>query len=219
MHIKEYIKSNHKGPYHHKALKMLNQWKALNGIEERCVIHHRDDTEETRKYNEEHYELWGFNEDGTFEYGKYVVFMTHAEHSSYHNKGHNRCQGENNPMYGTHRCGGANPFYGKSHSDETKQRLSEYFTGRHLPDETKQRISDSVKGERHPMYGKKHSETSINKNRESNIKTSNAIKYLYNTYKTNGGVLSWNGSRTALKNGDITFEIQSISVYMGGGNR
>jgi len=45
------------------------------------VIHHLRDTEEQRKYNDEHYELWGHNLDGTFEYGKYVVFVTKEEHT------------------------------------------------------------------------------------------------------------------------------------------
>lgn len=47
-------------------------------------IHHLRDTEEQRKYNDEHYELWGHNLDGTFEYGKYVVFWTHEHHVTYH---------------------------------------------------------------------------------------------------------------------------------------
>ena len=72
--------------------KMLAEWKAANNIKCRCVVHHRDDTEETRKYNEEHYELWGFNLDGTFEYGKYVVFMTSAEHNTYHKTGTKKSQ-------------------------------------------------------------------------------------------------------------------------------
>ena len=62
-------------------------WKLANNITERCDVHHRDDTEETRKYNTEHYERWGCNEDGTFEEGKYVIFMTSAEHTAYHRTG------------------------------------------------------------------------------------------------------------------------------------
>ena len=58
----------------------LEKWKLENNITETCIVHHRDDTEETRKYNSEHYERWGLNEDGTFEYGKYVVFMTLSKH-------------------------------------------------------------------------------------------------------------------------------------------
>lgn len=52
------------------------------------VIHHLRDTEEQRKYNDEHYELWGFeiDENGNeyFEYGKYVVFITKEEHTEIH---------------------------------------------------------------------------------------------------------------------------------------
>ena len=48
------------------------------------VRHHLRDTEEQRKYNDEHYELWGFNEDGTFEYGKYIIFVTPEEHHNLH---------------------------------------------------------------------------------------------------------------------------------------
>lgn len=52
------------------------------------VRHHLRDTEEQRKYNDEHYELWGFeiDENGNehFEYGKYVIFVTKEEHSTLH---------------------------------------------------------------------------------------------------------------------------------------
>lgn len=48
------------------------------------VRHHLRDTEEQRKYNDEHYEYFGFNQDGTFEYGKYVIFVTKEEHTAIH---------------------------------------------------------------------------------------------------------------------------------------
>ena len=87
------------------------------------IIHHLRDTEEQRNYNDTHYEYWGFNEDGTFEYGKYVVFWTKEHHDSYHaeseetrkkiseaNKG--RFAGEKHPMYGKHL------------TDEAKEKIS-----------------------------------------------------------------------------------------------
>ena len=52
----------------------------------------------------------GFNLDGTFEYGKYVVFMTASEHMRYH------MTGSKNPMCGVRKFGVDNPFYGKKHS-------------------------------------------------------------------------------------------------------
>ena len=52
------------------------------------VIHHLRDTEEQRKYNDEHYELFGFEIDESgneiFNYGKYVVFWTKEHHNEYH---------------------------------------------------------------------------------------------------------------------------------------
>ena len=73
MNNMEYYSANHRNEYHKYIHKLLNEWKLANSITERCVVHHRDDTEECCKYNEEHYELWGFNLDGTFEYGKYIA--------------------------------------------------------------------------------------------------------------------------------------------------
>lgn len=46
--------------------------------------HHLFDTPEQIEYNNTHYEMWGFNEDGTFEYGKYIIFVTPEEHSQIH---------------------------------------------------------------------------------------------------------------------------------------
>ena len=43
-----------------------------------------------------------------------------------------------------------NPFYGKTHSEETKQKISSALKGKH-------------KGEKHPFYGKTHSQDSLNK--------------------------------------------------------
>lgn len=63
------------------------------------------------------------------------------------------------------------PFFGKKHSDETRQKISEALKGRqfseehcqniskacigrHLSEETKKKISDRMSGKRHPFYGK-----------------------------------------------------------------
>jgi len=40
-----------------------------------------------------------------------------------------------------------NPFYGKTHSDETKKKLSEYAKNRTHSAETKRKMSDSAKGQ------------------------------------------------------------------------
>ena len=62
MNKKEYYQnSNSRKPYTHLykyVQSLLKDWKANNNYVCKCVVHHRDDTEECRKYNEEHYELW-----------------------------------------------------------------------------------------------------------------------------------------------------------------
>lgn len=77
---------------------------------------------------------------------------------------------ENHPMFGTHRCGEDNPFYGKKHSVETKNKISkankERFSkennpmfGKHHTEETRKKMSEhhaDFKGKNHPRYG--HSE-------------------------------------------------------------
>ena len=114
------------------------------------VRHHLRDTEEQRKYNDEHYEYFGFNQDGSFEYGKYIIFVTEEEHTAIHKV-----------------------------SEETRRHMCESQRIRRkntvVSEETKKKISESNKGrpgmigENHPMYGKHHSD-------ESKKKMSDAIK-------------------------------------------
>lgn len=199
--------------------KLLKDWKQQNDIDERCVVHHRDDTEECRKYNEEHYELWGFNEDGTFEYGKYVLFMTNADHCSYHHK--NKVSGHK----------------GHYHTDEWKNMMSQRMTGRVITDEHRAKIGIANKGKvrseeareknRAAHIGLRRSETTkskmsaAHKNRkqtdEHRKNAHNArlgTSVLYAVYKENNGILKWNDFCHALKNGEITFEPQLISVFV-----
>ena len=91
------------------------------------IIHHLRDTEEQRKYNDEHYELWGHNLDGTFEYGKYVIFVTKEEHSK------------------IHAC-----------SEETRNKISKSNKGRIATEETKHKISKSWTSERKLLYSLSH---------------------------------------------------------------
>lgn len=67
-----------------------------------------------------------------------------------------RVSGENHPMFGVHRNGKDNPFYGHKHTDETKRKIAEarkgkYFGancpvyGKHLSLETKQKLSKALK--------------------------------------------------------------------------
>ena len=251
MNKSEYYNGNDKYNYYYKHVqKLLKDWKTENNIIERCVVHHRDDTEECIKYNNEHYELWGFEIDKNgnlkFEEGKYVQFMTHQDHARYHNTG------EKNHFYGKHLSnehknkistamkGNNSPWYGKVLSAEHRHKLSISHIGKVLSDEQKKKISDTLKGritsqetkakmsQNNARYwkGKHHSEETKEKIRaaqkgkklsdEAYAKVSAArqcAKFLYNLYKNNGGILKWNDFNKALKNGDITFEMQPITIF------
>lgn len=120
-------------------------------------IHHLRDTEEQRKYNDEHYELWGFNQDGTFEYGKYVIFVTKEEHTEIH-----RVSEETRRKIGNaSKKNWENPAY--------RRRITESNIGKTMSDSAKRKCRISKLGEKNPMYGKHHTE-------ESNIKRSKSLK-------------------------------------------
>lgn len=195
----------HLNEYRRYVNHALKQWKLENNIIEKCVVHHRDDTEETRKYNSEHYERWGFNENGEFIEGQYVIFMTLSEHTAYHHIGKisprrgKKCSEETCEKISVNN---ARYWKDKKLSDETRDKISAANKGRKLSDETRAKMSATRKG-------KKFSE----EHRAKMSATKQGEKVLYVAYKNNGGILKWNDFRKALSNGKITFEVQPISVY------
>lgn len=100
------------------------------------VIHHLRDTEEQRKYNDEHYELFGFeideNGNESFNYGKYVVFWTKEHHNEYH-----QCSEET-------RKKRSDSLKGIPRTDEWRKKLSDSNKGKTIPDEQRKQISESV---------------------------------------------------------------------------
>ena len=108
------------------------------------VRHHLRDTEEQRKYNDEHYELWGFeiDENGNehFEYGKYIIFVTKEEHL----KIHESCE-------------------------DTNKKRSASMLDKWRQDDYRLKVSSSLSGENNPMYGKHLSDECKQKLHESNI--------------------------------------------------
>ena len=153
MNIKEWRKACDEGWAPRKydnASREIQRSLKYNSNPNATVRHHLRDTEEQRKYNDEHYELWGFEIDESgnehFEYGKYIIFCTDEEH---HSVWHN-VNGENNPMYGKP---GTN--LGKTFSEEHRKRISESRIGHEVSDETREKISDTLKNsDKHPWRGK-----------------------------------------------------------------
>ena len=170
--------------------KLLMAWKQENSITKMCVVHHRDDTEECRKYNEEHYELWGYNLDGTFEYGKYVVFMTQSEHASHH------WTGDSNPMRNPAVCNKISKLLmGHEVTQETRDKISlRTREGMQSPD-VRCRISNARKGTK----ASQETRSKISVASKVNI---NRTRELYKTYSFRGGLLKWNAFQSALKNND-----------------
>lgn len=58
--------------------------------------------------------------------------------------------GENNPMYGISRTGKTNPFYNKTHSTETKNKLRDINLGKKYSISTKIKHSQNTTGENNP---------------------------------------------------------------------
>ena len=160
-----------------KSSKSLVNWKYYNQTRKiqkslvynedknAVVIHHLRDTEEQRKYNDEHYELWGFeiDENGNdhFEYGKYVIFVTKEEHTEIHKLSEETRQ----------KISEANK--NKIVSKETREKMHEAWIGHEVSEETRKKISEANKGrfvgEKSPNYGKHLTEEQkslISKNRK-----------------------------------------------------
>jgi len=132
--------------------------------------HHLRDTEEQRKYNDEHYELWGFeiDEDGNehFEYGKYIVFITPEEHNIIHSASVETRKKRSRSLTGhavsdltRFKISKANKV---AYSDpKRKQAISDRCKGKPLSDLHRQHLIENhadLSGEKHPLYGKHHSE-------------------------------------------------------------
>ena len=140
MNQREWKKSpNVAGKYNwYNKTRQIQKSLHYNQNRDAVVVHHLRDTEEQRKYNDGHYELWGHNLDGTFEYGKYVIFVTKEEHTEIH-----RHSEETRKKMSVHN---AKSMLGKHHSEETKLNISNSLKGIKRSDETKNKISLRNKG-------------------------------------------------------------------------
>ena len=70
-----------------------------------------------------------------------------------------------------------NPFYGKQHTEKTKNIISEKNTGRKVTDEERKMRSEINKGCNNPFYGKHHSNETKRKIKETNVKNGNYEKF------------------------------------------
>lgn len=69
-----------------------------------------------------------------------------------------------------------NPFYGHSHSEETRQLLSKKHKGRIASEEEREMRRKINSGKRNPFYGKHHTDATKEKIKQSNIASGNYEK-------------------------------------------
>lgn len=172
MNYKEYkeAEKNHVKGIHYWANKVRKIQKSLefNPDSTATVRHHLRDTEEQRKYNNEHYEMFGFeiDENGkeVFVYGKYIVFVTEEQHHEIHKvSDETRLNiseaNKNRSDEVLHKIGEASR---KRWQDpdyiEKMKRRSENRTYEKHTDETKNKISVTQKANMTPEHRKKISE-------------------------------------------------------------
>lgn len=67
------------------------------------------------------------------------------------------------------QMGEKNHFHGKTHSKESKDKMSEYQSNKVLSEETKKKISESMMGEKNHFYGKTHTDESRRKISENHV--------------------------------------------------
>lgn len=155
--------NNSKKFIYYNRVKSIQKSLQYNPDPNAIIIHHLRDTEEQRKYNDEHYELWGFEIDESgnerFEYGRYVIFVTREEHTNIHKVSDETRKkisvSLNKYWTPQHRLewsikisGDGNSFYGRHHSDETRARLSgegNGMYGKHHTEEARKAISEANK--------------------------------------------------------------------------
>lgn len=196
----KYLRDNHKElldfTYYNNARGIQLSLKC-NQDPNAVVIHHLRDTEEQRNYNDEHYELWGHNLDGTFEYGKYVVFVTKKEHADIHRMseetkkklGHASKSRWQDKDYHESHSGENSAWYGRHHTEDSKKKVSEsrksYFVNNTISDETRHKMSDSGKGkhsgENNGMFGKQSSLKGVPRSDEVKRKISESKRGFHHT--------------------------------------
>ena len=183
--------------YKQKAVQYLHQWMEHNNLTGDYIIHHRDDNDEVRAYNKANYKLWGHNLDGTFEYGRYVVFMTRSEHMRHHRTGAHLTE-EQKRHLSEINSGERHPRYGKEVSESERLKLSK-----------------SKLGDKNPMKNEAHRLKMC----ETRRRNQRGISILYKVYKANNGTADFNQFRRMVSHGEITFEMRPVSVFINGGQK
>ena len=146
---------------------------------ERVYNYHKSLREHNRSYNEHllrSIEKYGFE---AFEVIKCLDYAFSLEELNIKEKVY--VQLYNSLKNGYNETLGGDGTEGRSHSEETKQKISEAKKGKHPSEETKQKISEANSGEKHHMYGKHHTEEVKQKMSEAKKGENNPMYGKYHT--------------------------------------
>lgn len=83
------------------------------------------------------------------------------------------------------RKGEDNPFYGKKHSEKTKEHLRRLNLGKKMSEESKRKMSLSKRGKNHPQYGKPISEETKKKISQANMGMSRTKEFVEGNIEVN----------------------------------
>ena len=126
-----------------------------------------------------------------------LIFLPVGEHHSLHD------EGENHPMYGKHHSaesiqkiseankGENHPMYGKHHSEESKKRIgtahkgNKYRLGKHHSEESKKRIGEGNRGKHHSAESIQKISEAMKGNKYALGNTATKGTHWYNNGKTN----------------------------------
>jgi len=178
------------------------------------IRHHLRDTEEQRNYNDTYYERWGFNEDGTFEYGKYVIFVTKEWHDNYHSRSEetrHKISESIRAIDSEERRRHISETTKAAMTDEAKRKCSESHKGIRPSDETRRKMSESAKNRVDDSFRSKMKRLQSDRMSDEykqhlgdEMKRIMAAKRsLYKEYKDSGSTMSWNDFQRYIKENDL----------------
>tara|TARA_E500000318_G_scaffold25150_2_gene25166 strand:- start:372 stop:968 length:597 start_codon:yes stop_codon:yes gene_type:complete len=105
-------------------------------------------------------------------------------------------QSERAKLANKSRRGENHPNFGKTHSEETKRKMSEAAKGRKHTEESKRKMSETKKGENHPNFGKSHSEETKRKISEAVRNPSEETRRKIS--EAGKGQVPWNKGKTGI---------------------
>ena len=131
-----------------------------------------EELNELEKYYIQYYNTlvkdgWGYNIALGGNGGNVMSQWTDERKAQFSEKMSNTTKGRPSHMKGKKGC--QTPFYGKHHTQETKEKLHFANSGRKHTEEELEKMSQANSGENNPMYGKTHSNKTKQKMSQTRI--------------------------------------------------